>query len=228
MHTYYYNGVLEGVITLNEVESNHAVKVMRSKVDSLVRIINGEGSVALGEIVSDHPKMCEVTITSVTENTAHCPKITVAIAPTKSNDRIEFFIEKATEIGIYQIVPLLCKNNERDKVNIDRWKKVALAATKQSNRSWLPIIQNPIKISHLLEANDLPMTKLIAYCEDLPEKSISDFAGQEDIIVLIGPEGDFSPEEVSFSEKQGFTRVNLGINRLRTETAGIVAVTKLL
>ena len=228
MHTYYYNGVLEGVITLNEVESNHAIKVMRSKVDSLVRIINGKGFVAEGKIVSDHPKKCQIEVVSVVFHEIDYPTITIAIAPTKSNDRIEFFIEKATEIGVAAIIPLICKNNERDKVKVERWEKVVLAASKQSKRAWLPLIEPPITIKNLMQSTTLPTTKLIAYCEELPEDSINKYIGCKEVLVLIGPEGDFTKDEVELAEKANFQRVNLGKNRLRTETAGIVAVSHLL
>ncbi len=227
MHTYFFEGILEGVIALSKEESNHAIKVMRTKQNELVKIINGKGTVAVGEVIDDHPKMCKIAIAKVRKSPEPSVKITIAIAPTKGKDRIEFFIEKATEIGVFEIVPLLCKNNERDKVNLERWKKVALAATKQSQRAWLPVINEPMKFSQLICQDNLPETKLIAYCEDLPEQSMDDFVGQPDVLVLIGPEGDFTKEEVAMAESKGFVRVNLGVNRLRTETAGIVAVAKL-
>lgn len=228
MHTYFFEGDLKGTIVLSREESNHAVKVMRTKENDLVRIINGKGTVAIGEIVSDHPKMCKVAIANTSSYDELSPKITIAIAPTKGNDRIEFFIEKATEIGVFKIIPLICRNNERDKVNLERWKKVTLAATKQSQRPWLPIIGDPVRINQLFEDNDLPETKLIAYCEELPEESITKYTGKSDLIVLIGPEGDFTKDEVTQSEQRGFIRVNLGENRLRTETAGLVALSKLI
>ncbi len=227
MHSYFFEGKLNGVITLTEVESNHAIKVMRTKENDLVRIINGKGGVATGRISLAHPKKCEVTIIDAKQSPKPAKEITIAIAPTKSNDRIEFFIEKATEIGVTVIIPLICKNSERDKIKLERWRKVALSATKQSQRTWMPVIKEPIKVKSLVESENLPVTKLIAYCEDLPEKSIKEFSDNKDVLVLIGPEGDFTEDEVLYAEKANFTRVNLGENRLRTETAGIVAVTVL-
>lgn len=228
MHTYYYIGELENVITLNEVESNHAIKVMRTTLGGEVRVINGKGFVAVGKIVKDHAKRCEVQIEDVKFKPQSGQQISIAIAPTKSNDRIEFFIEKATEIGVHKVYPLLCKNNERDRVKVERWRKVALSATKQSLRVWMPIITAPIKFSDLMKEVDLPEVKLIAYCEDLPEKSINNFAGNTNILILIGPEGDFTKQEVREAEDKGFVRVNLGENRLRTETAGLYALSRII
>lgn len=227
MHTYFFDGKIVEQLVLNDVESNHAVKVMRSKEGTLVRIINGKGEVGIGEIKLAHPKKCEINITDVKVESFQGNKVTIAIAPTKVNDRIEFFVEKATEIGVYQIIPLICKNNERDKVNIERWQKVALAATKQSHRTWLPQISNAMKIDEVIKMSNF-QSKLIAYCEDLPEKSIRDFSGQNNLLILIGPEGDFTVSEVSAAMTNGFNKVNLGTNRLRTETAGIVAVCNLI
>ncbi len=137
------------------------------------------------------------------------------------------FLEKATEIGVDEIVPLLCTNNERSKINIERWSRVVLAATKQSERFWMPTISEPLKLSELV-GREFEGNKLIAYCEEKPEQSILELAKPEQsTIILIGPEGDFTNKEVENAEKNGFMRCNLGKNRLRTETAGLVAVTLL-
>lgn len=229
MHTYYYKGDLTGSIILSEDESNHAVKVMRSKEGDRVEVINGFGTKIIGEIVNAHPKKCEVSVKSSVFEDAKSDKVYIAIAPTKSNDRIEFFIEKSTEIGVDGIIPLMAKNNERTKVNLDRWKKVAISAVKQSKRFWLPEIMEPMTINQVLELNWNNFNKLIAYCEDLPEDHVltKKVEGLSHL-VFIGPEGDFTCEEVQNCEEQGFQRINLGPNRLRTETAGLVAVTLLV
>lgn len=228
MHTYFYEGNIDSKIILSPEESNHAVKVMRSKMGDKVLVINGRGAKAVGEIVDPHQKKCELRIVSKEEFLMEGPKIFVAISPTKSNDRIEFFLEKATEIGVDGIIPLLAKNNERTKLNMDRWRKVIISAVKQSKRVWMPEVFEPMKLEELFRRDWIDFEKLIAYCEDLPEENILKYSSStKHKLLLIGPEGDFNHEEVESSEKVGFKRVNLGKNRLRTETAGIVGVTLL-
>lgn len=227
MHTYFFEGKLTERIELSAEESNHAIKVMRSKEGDRLIVVNGAGERGEGKILLAHHKKCKVELQTISKEERSSSSLSVAIAPTKSNDRIEFFVEKATEIGVDKIIPLWCKNNERNKVNRERWQKVAIAAMKQSKRLWLPEIKELTKLEELL-SSQLPEGKLIAYCEDLPEAPISNFKGKSaDQILLIGPEGDFTASEVQAAEKKGFVRVNLGTNRLRTETAGIVGVTLL-
>ncbi len=228
MHTYFFDGNILDGITLSPEESNHAIKVMRSQKGDEVMVINGKGVRVTGEIIDPHHKRCLIRVLSREEKEASNTKVIVAIAPTKSNDRIEFFLEKATEIGLDGVIPLMAKNNERTKVNLERWRKVILAAVKQSQRLWKPEVFEPMKVEELLAANWDGYKKLIAYCEELPEESILNHASSsEDVLLLIGPEGDFTTDEVVLCEGKGFTRVNLGQNRLRTETAGIVGVTLL-
>lgn len=228
MHTYYYEGDITSEVILSPEESNHAVKVMRSKNGDSLVVINGKGVRAIGEIVDAHPKKCLVRIVSKEEQGQIGPKVYVAISPTKSNDRIEFFLEKATEIGLDGVIPLMAKNNERTKVNMDRWRKVVISAAKQSKRLWMPEIIEPMKVDEVLSLNWDGYIKLIAYCEDLPEENIINYSTtDENKLLFIGPEGDFTMDEVKQCEANGFKRVNLGKNRLRTETAGIVGVTLL-
>lgn len=228
MHTYFFDGIIEEEIVLSPVESNHAVKVMRSKEGDSVLVINGRGVKAEGEIVDAHHKRCLVKVISKAEEPISTNQVFVAISPTKSNDRIEFFLEKATEIGVDGIIPLMAKNNERSKVNMDRWNKVIISAVKQSKRLWKPDVLDPMKVEEVLQQEWNGFTKLIAYCEELPEKHIGEYANKEQkTLLLIGPEGDFTKDEVVSCEEHGFKRVNLGKNRLRTETAGIVGVTLL-
>lgn len=228
MHTYFFDGNINDELVLSPEESNHAIKVMRSKVADRVAIINGQGVHAIGEIIDAHPKKCRIEILEIRREEEEGSKVFVAISPTKSNDRIEFFLEKATEIGLNGVIPLMAKNNERTKVNMGRWRKVVISAVKQSKRLWMPVIHEPMKMEDLVSREWDGFVKLIAYCEDLPEQSITSFQdSSENKLLLIGPEGDFTSEEVKLCEENGFHRVNLGENRLRTETAGIVGVTLL-
>lgn len=228
MHTYFYEGDIDSEVVLSQEESNHAVKVMRSKKGDRITVINGKGIKATGVIADTHPKKCQVKILSKEMYPPDEFKVFVAISPTKSNDRIEFFLEKATEIGVDGVIPLMAKNNERTKVNMERWRKVLISATKQSKRYWMPVLFEPMRIDQLLQQEWTGFIKLIAYCEDLPEESIVLYGNNEKHkLLLVGPEGDFTIEEVKICESVGFKRVNLGKNRLRTETAGIVGVTLL-
>jgi 16S rRNA (uracil1498-N3)-methyltransferase len=147
------------------------------------------------------------------------------MAPTKNNDRTEWFLEKAIEIGITHFIPLICENSERKKFNTERWNKVAISALKQSQRLWLPAISAPIKLNEFVKENTYKH-RFIAHCEDGDKKDLKDYSDiTKDQLTIIGPEGDFSPNEIELALNNSFTAVSLGDNRLRTETAGIVACT---
>ena len=227
MHTYFYSGPIDKIIFLDKEESNHAVKVMRSRLNDKVAVINGKGIRAVGSITDLNARKCEIAIESKVQETYSNAPITLAIAPTKSNDRMSVVLEKATEIGVDIIVPLICNQNERSKINLERWNRVVLAATKQSGRFWLPKICEPLSVKDFTTGCE-SYNKVIAYCEERPEANLLDVVDKsKSTTVLIGPEGDFTLEEVLEAESNGFIRVNLGSNRLRTETAGLVAVTLL-
>jgi len=226
MHIYYHKGSISNDFELNEIESNHAVKVMRSKIGDTILVINGEGQESVCKLLDTHPKHCRLAVVSSHFEDQPIKKVSIAIAPTKSNDRIEWFLEKATEIGVIEVFPLLCKNGERGKINYDRWEKIVISAVKQSKRKWKPIIHPAISLKDLIK---LPFEgeKLIAYCEQIPDKKITDYTTSKSALLLIGPEGDFTNEEVKLAIENHFTPVSLGNNRLRTETAGVVGVTLL-
>jgi 16S rRNA (uracil1498-N3)-methyltransferase len=227
MQIYYFSGIPSDEVMLSESESHHAVKVMREKVGDKIMLINGEGWECVGEIVEAHPKKSRVCILSKHYTEKNKFQLVIAISPTKNNDRIEWFLEKATEIGVDIIIPLECKNQERSKVNLDRWEKVILSALKQSRRQWKPVIRESITLKNLVQET-FEGARIIAYCENLPEKSVYDFINFEGSrLVMIGPEGDFTQEEVKLAQANGVVPVHLGANRLRTETAGVVVATLL-
>jgi len=224
MHTFYIENI-EKTVVLPEIESKHAIKVLRLKVGTLIRLVNGKGLEAIAEIVFDHPKRCEVEIRKHTQQKIKPQKIAVAIAPTKSNDRIEWFLEKAIEIGLTNFIPIICKNSERKKFNEARWHKIAVSALKQSHGVWMPTIHTPIKIEDFIKKEEEGL-KAIAYCGEFEKNEFSKIVNSsKNQLILIGPEGDFTPEETLLAFDNGFTPVSLGKNRLRTETAGIVACT---
>ena len=225
MHTFYIENI-ENVTSFPESESKHAIKVLRLKIGSKVRLVNGKGIEAFGEIISDHPKHCEVSIFEQREELKKPFKIIIAIAPMKSNDRTEWFLEKAIEIGLTDFIPIICKNSERKKFNEERWEKVSIAALKQSKRLWKTEIHSPIKLEEYL-GTKIKGLKTIAYCgEEFEKTPFSKIINQkENKLILIGPEGDFTPAETKLAFDNGFQPVSLGKNRLRTETAGVVACT---
>lgn len=210
------------LICLDQDESHHIARVMRMKEGDFVYVTDGLGN--LTKAIIDHIGKKEVTVISGTieKQTIITPELlTVAVAPTKNADRYEWFVEKATEIGIKKIIPLICEHSERTNMRIDRLKKIALSAMKQSTRTVLPEISEPVKFYDLIKM-ELPEQRFIAYAEELQSDHLSVLyqVGKETII-LIGPEGDFSKNELELASTKGFKTVTLGNARLRTETAAM-------
>lgn len=225
MQLFYHPDIqpLSLLVTFSRQESRHLVKVLRKKRGDQIHITDGRGNLYLAEIINDNDKKCEVQVL----NSEKIPdqkgyRLHVAIAPTKNNDRLEWFLEKSTEIGIDEITPILCDHSERKKINHERCEKVLLAAMKQSLKFTLPIL-NPLQPFDELIGQVKTETRLIAHCAEGDKKSLSDLIeGKNDILVLIGPEGDFSPREIQAATNAGFDNLDLGQTRLRTETAGVV------
>lgn len=210
---------------LDEGESKHAVRVLRLTQGDEVRLIDGRGGYYEAEIRDAHPKRVVLQILSVQESYQPLPyQLHIAIAPTKNMERIEWFIEKATEIGISEITPLICDRSERKEIKTERLEKVAIAAMKQSLKARLPVIHQPIRFSPFAQAlsSEEVGKRFIAHCEEGPKGWINqETAPGDTILVLIGPEGDFSPEEIALATAKGFLPISLGEARLRTETAGV-------
>ena len=203
MHTFFTQKI-SNEVTLSEIESKHAIKVLRMASGSVVRIIDGKGSEGQGEISNAHPKRCQIQIDSIVYKEKPTCEIAIAMAPTKNNDRTEWFLEKAIEIGITHFIPLICENSERRKFNTERWNKVAISAMKQSQRLWLPEISVPIKLNEFVKENTYK-NRFIAHCEDSDKKELKDYADiTKDQLIIIGPEGDFSPNEIELALKNSF------------------------
>lgn len=208
------------VYTLPKEESRHACKVLRLTVDTKIQLVNGKGSAYTALITDANPKACEVTVVSTHSELPDKHHIHIAIAPTKSNDRFEFFLEKATELGVHEITPIRCTNSERTVIKPERFEKVVRAAMKQSKRLFLPKINAFTPFSEFVKQYD---SGCIAHCEETDRKNFYDIVTPSESPILIGPEGDFTPEEIKEAFDNNFKAVTLGKTRLRTETAGIYA-----
>lgn len=225
MHIFFQPDLSSDSILLSEEESKHAIRVLRLNTGDKVELVNGSGTRAIAEVRDDHPKRCVLQVVSRrNESSNRNYHLHIAVAPTKNIERIEWFVEKATEIGIDEITLLECEHSERTTVKVDRLEKVAVSAMKQSQQSWLPVINGMPRFNDFVQ-QAVSDVKLIAHCEEGAKNPISkiSFSGKK-VLILIGPEGDFSPEEISRATQNGFTPVSLGETRLRTETAALYAV----
>ncbi len=208
---------------LNPIESNHCVRVLRNKEGDIIHILDGKGSLFEAKIQVASSKKCQVKIVTKETRTLPIPKLHIAIAPTKSNDRMEWFLEKATEIGIYEVTPIICKNSERRVVKNERLEKIVVSAMKQSKDYWKPTVNEQMDFNNFVKSAQFKQ-KFIAHCISNDEKHLFEtLKKDEDMFILIGPEGDFTQDEVDLALKNGFMPISLGEKRLRTETAAIFA-----
>jgi 16S rRNA (uracil1498-N3)-methyltransferase len=224
MQLFYVQGITGNEIVLDEIESKHAIRVLRLNAGDIVQVVDGVGGFYTAEITEPHPKKCKLVIVSAQkEFDKRLFRLHIAIAPTKNANRFEWFLEKATEMGIDEITPLLCAHSERKSINSNRMEKILVSAMKQSIKARLPKLNQLVPFSEFLE-RDEETQKFIAHCSDGEKPHLkSEIKAEENVTILIGPEGDFSPGEVEQALSNGFREISLGPSRLRTETAGIVA-----
>lgn len=214
---------------LPEVESGHAVRVLRHREGDPIEVVDGLGKLYRCRIVAAHPKHTGLAIEECIElPKVWKPQITLAVAPTKNMDRMEWLVEKLVEIGIDRIVPLRCERSERRELKSDRLRKIAVSAMKQSLKAILPVIDDATPLKTFLDemaAKD-NVQRFVAWCGDTSPRVLLAKAYRPgvDVAILIGPEGDFSPAEVHQATLAGFAPATMGDNRLRTETAALVAV----
>lgn len=209
--------------TFDKVESKHIIKVLRKKDTDILHVTNGAGCLFETEITLASDSKCTVKIISFEKKPKSKYHLHLAVAPTKMNDRYEWFLEKATEIGVHEITPIICDRSERKVINNERFDKIILAAMKQSNELYLPKLNETITLKDFLKTK-IEGLQLIAHCEETDKKTLkSVLKPNEDITMLIGPEGDFSEKEIALAIENEFVAVSLGNTRLRTETAAIVA-----
>jgi 16S rRNA (uracil1498-N3)-methyltransferase len=221
-------------IVLDEDNSRHVIQVLRMKTGDPLQLTDGKGSLLTASILDNHKKKCTVKILSAETLPPKSQKVSIALSPLKNASRFEWFLEKATEIGVSEIIPLLCERTERQHTRQDRLQHILISALLQSQQTWLPALSEPTPFSQWLNTAHYTH-RLIAHCLEEPRptedlaawRRRSQTASAATSLILIGPEGDFSPTEVTSALNQGFVPVTLGENRLRSETAGVVAATLL-
>ena len=224
MHLFYTPDIVSEIYQLSEEESKHCIRVLRLKLGDQVNLIDGVGGYYLAEIIEEHPKR---TFLKVLAKQAEYGKrnhyLHIAIAPTKNIDRFEWFLEKATEIGVDEITPIICDHSERKEIKLDRSNKIITSAIKQSLKAYHPILNQYTSFNQFISSASAD-AKYIAHCEELEKQEISQgFIPQKKYLILIGPEGDFSTTEIETTLQKGYYPVSLGQSRLRTETAALQA-----
>jgi len=207
-------------IYLSEDESKHACRVLRLKMNDEVSLLDGVGGVYHARIEEDNPKKCLLQIISVKQESNPTYEVHIAIAPTKNMDRIEWFVEKATEIGMTELSLIICDHSERKIVKTERIEKILVSAIKQSKRTFIPKLNPVVSFNEFIQQHP---KGALAHCEEGEKKTLQSVFQATNYPILIGPEGDFSSKEIVAAKVKGYDLIILGNTRLRTETAGIYA-----
>jgi 16S rRNA (uracil1498-N3)-methyltransferase len=219
----------DNIVVLNEENSKHIVQVLRMQNGKQIKLTDGFGNIFLAEITDAHKKKCTVKIIESAKHGSPVNKVCVAVSPVKNNSRLEWFLEKATEIGVSEIVLLMCERTEKQNIRLDRMKGILISAMLQSQQAWLPILEEPKKYIEFIKSVQSSY-KFIAHCEEDKKTSLKETTTIKQFnnsTIIIGPEGDFTPQEIALALENNFTPVALGHTRLRTETAALVAATLL-
>ncbi|MBT8283687.1 MAG: 16S rRNA (uracil(1498)-N(3))-methyltransferase [Muriicola sp.] len=227
MQLFYNSEITESskAFTLSPDESKHLLKVLRKKKGDHFHVTNGKGWIFTAALDNTDLKKATANVVSSEKRHPKMHYLHMAVAPTKSNDRFEWFLEKATEIGINEITPIICERSERKTLKVERLEKVIQGAMKQSKRAYLPVLNPAISMKEFLEKEHKGI-RFIAHCHEEEKMELKRrIAPDKRITILIGPEGDFTEEEVDLAYEKGFLSVSLGESRLRTETAAIYACT---
>jgi 16S rRNA (uracil1498-N3)-methyltransferase len=223
VNLFYQPQISEGIHHLDDEESRHCVKVLRKNSGDVIKITDGKGFFYDAQITKADARQCEFTIQKTTPEETRNYQIHIAVSPTKNADRIEWFVEKATEFGVDTISLIECENSERAFFKIERLRKLAVSAMKQSLKANLPALNEMVSFSDFIKSSNEP-GKFIAYVDNENPTHLQNVIRKgETTVVLIGPEGDFSKSEISEAVGKGFVKVSLGKSRLRTETAAIAA-----
>ncbi len=223
MHAFYLPDLALGATELPAEEARHATSVLRLRVGDRISLLDGKGTRAEATIEEISKRGCSVRVVDRTGlSTERQARIHLAVAPTKQMERFEWMLEKCTEIGVDRITPLITERAERETLRRDRLERVLISAMKQSQRAWLPQLDEPTSLNDLISGM-IPDQRLFGWCEGERKSLTSTYRPQENALLLIGPEGDFTPEEARTLIDRGFDPVSMGIARLRTETAAIAA-----
>jgi 16S rRNA (uracil1498-N3)-methyltransferase len=224
MELFYFPVISGSELILNEEESKHCIRVLRLRKDDKIYLTDGKGQLSLALLENTDPRATRVRIVETTSGYRKRDHLLhIAIAPTKNPERFEWFLEKATEIGIDEITPVICRRSERMTINTKRALRILISGIKQSQRTYLPVLNDVTTLKDIL-ARENPGSKIITHCNyrDLPIIN-ERFTGGSPAIVLVGPEGDFTAEEIGAAKDRGFSEASLGPFIYRTETAGIMA-----
>lgn len=216
-------------VTLNEENSKHAIQVLRLKNGNSIELTDGKGQLATASIIDDHRKHCQVQVQHIQSIPRPSRQITLAISLLKNRNRFEWLLEKATELGVANIIPLLCERTEKESARLDRMQSILQSALLQSRQVWLPALAAPQEFGEIERWKLQDGDHYIATCSDIAKQPLSMLAAtsKKNILISIGPEGDFTDHELKIAAENNFVAVSLGSTRLRTETAGIVAVSLL-
>lgn len=220
MELFYSSQISNHVALLDEQESRHCIKVLRHRLNDELNFTDGNGNIYSGKLSKADLRQCEITIENIQQEQQRNFELHIAIAPTKAMERFEWFLEKAAELGVEEITPLLCRHSERKHLNMERCEKILISGMKQSNRSRKPKLNEMTPFNKMM--NHAAGVKAIAHCSSGDKKSISEIM-QTSLLLLIGPEGDFSEEEIKLATDASFIPLTLGNKRLRTETAAVHA-----
>jgi 16S rRNA (uracil1498-N3)-methyltransferase len=225
MQLFYISQIDTDLIELPSEEARHAVQVLRKQVGDQLDLVDGKGGWYKGTIVEAGKKRCQLSVQLIRQEEKRANyRIIMAVSPTKSNERFEWFLEKATEIGVDEIIPIQCKRTERPRIRIDRYEKVLVSAMKQSLQAWLPTLHPLVSFDEAIKLTKALPEKYIGWCDEGVESAlIKNYAPPADVCIFIGPEGDFTATEIAFARAEDFHPIKLGPNRLRTETAALAA-----
>jgi 16S rRNA (uracil1498-N3)-methyltransferase len=224
MHYFYSKDISDTEICLSKEEAHHASRVLRLKIGDKVGVFDGEGVIYHCSINELNKHACKLSIDDSIISAFPRPNLTMLIAPTKSNERFEWFLEKACEIGVGKIVPILTYHSERKHIRLDRFEKVLQSAMKQSMNPYLPIIEEMSAFKEEV-AKYKHADRYISHCAEGNKKELIDvISDKNESVIMIGPEGDFSSEEIQMALREGWQEVSLGHQRFRSETAGVLAV----
>ena len=225
MQLFYTPDINSDEYTLSKEESRHCIQVLRKKIGDIIYLVDGKGGYYKATLIGDNPKSCHLKIDNIERNYGKSDiHIHIAIAPTKMNERFEWFLEKSTEIGINEITPIICEHSERKVLKLERMNKILVAAMKQSKQAYLPKLNAAVSFDSFVSNNTIEERYIANCAENDKKKQLKEVIKKgTDTLALIGPEGDFSQKEINYAMRHGFSSVSLSKNRLRTETAAIVS-----